>query len=354
MEAYMKRFLILIILLAMALPIMAAPIVAGTEGSSELTWGFVVGPDGYRTRWTNMIWTTVVNVDPSNYILFGFTGGNNPSFSSLSLQAFSGNMILDTVLGLPKDVTVKLKFGLDSVAVANAPPSGYAYESQIAYSTGIAATAAVLSTLYGVNVRLAYNPGTSISTFGIPVSPPTFLANVNGSVGPVFLSGGYYSNGNSMDKGKVGAEVAYNQAFGDFGAGFDVEGSYDMNAEAGILGLAIVGNYSWLSIDASTNLTKVTPTNTYGFNYLGIGIEARPDVKLKRFGASLGFDINMDPTVKNVLFRSIDGSVWFKALGPGKLRLGYLWTKTNNGGGDYYAAAALPNGGVYFKYDMSW
>jgi hypothetical protein len=34
--------------------------------------------------------------------------------------------------------------------------------------------------------------------------------------------------------------------------------------------------------------------------------------------------------------------------------VGYLYTKTGNGGGDYYAPAALLNGGAYLKYDMSW
>jgi hypothetical protein len=351
----MKKILILLVLVAMALPMWAAPIVAGTEGASELTWGFIVGPDGYRTRWTNLIWTTVVNVDENNYILFGLTGGNNPDFSTFKLRAFSGNMIMDKVWGLPKDVTLKFKFGLDDVTSPNSPPSGYAYENVMpGADAGVRPTFAVLSTLYGVNARFSLDPGNTVETFGLKRTHASALANVNGSLGPFFLSGTYFSAGQDLDKGKVGFDAQWNGKLGDFALCADLEGGYDFNNPDGyIIGAAGVVTYGWLAIDASTNFSKPVDTNSKGFNGFGIGIEARPDPKLKRFGASLGIDFNMNPEV-NVPIRSIDASVWFKALGPGKVRIGYLGTQTNNGGGDYYAPAALPNGGAYIKYDMSW
>jgi hypothetical protein len=354
----MKRFLILAILLVLALPIMAAPIVAGTEGASELTFGAIYDPGSgdSRTRYTNLIWTTVAQINESNYILFGIAGANKPDFSAFKIKAFSGNMILDKVLGLPEGMTVKLKFGIDDVAASNSPPSGYAYENLMAYDPGVQATAAVLATIYGVGIKFSANPGMSATDgFGVLKTSANMLANVYGTVGPFFLSGAYYSVG-AIGNGKIGGEVQYNGTLGPVKLTVDVEDSYDLVLSQNIIGLATVINTEWLpwlSLDASTNYTNPTDNNSAGFNYFGIGIEARPDSKLARYGASLGFDFNMDPTVSEPI-RSIDGSVWFKALGPGKVRVGYLWTKTGNGGGDYYAPAALPNGGLYFKYDMSW
>jgi hypothetical protein len=353
----MKKILVLFVLLAMTLPLWAAPIVAGTEGASELTYGFIVGPDGYRSRWTNLIWTTVVNVNESNYILFGLTGGNNPDLSSFHLRAFSGNMILDKVLGLPEGVTVKLKFGLDDVIALNLPPSGYAYENVMpGADPGVRGTVAALATIKGVNIRLSLDPGNTISTFGLPVTNASLLANVNGNLGPFFLSAAYYSAGQNLDKGKIGGDVQWNGKVGPFAMCADVEPAFDISTSLATVGLAYTINpdfIPWLTVDASTNYSTPNATNTQGFNALGFGIEARPDPELKRWGASLGFDFNMNPQVTEPI-RSIDGSVWFKALGPGKLRVGYLYTKTGNGGGDYYAPAALPNGGAYVKYDMSW
>jgi hypothetical protein len=353
----MKKILILMVLLAMALPLMAAPIVGGTEGASELTYGFIVGPDGYRSRWTNLIWTTVVNVNESNYILFGLTGGNNPSLSTFGLRAFSGNMILDKVLGLPEGVTIKLKFGLDDVIALNLPPSGYAYENVMpGADPGVRGTVAALATIKGVNIRLSVDPGNTISTFGLPVTNTTLLANVNTNLGPFFVSAAYFSAGQNLDKGKIGGDFQWNGKVGPLTICADVEPAFDMNTSLAVVGLAGTIKTEWvpwLTVDASTNISTPGSANPNGFNAFGIGIEARPDPELARWGGSLGFDFNLNPAVLEPI-RSIDASVWFKALGPGKLRVGYLYTKTNNGGGDYYAPAALPNGGAYLKYDMSW
>jgi hypothetical protein len=354
----MKRLIVLsLVLLALTVPIFAAPIVAGTEGASELTYGFIVGADGtIKDRWTNMLWTTVANIDPNNYIVFGFTSTSTPFLlSSFGLRAFSGNMYLNQLFNLPKDVSIKLKFGWDDVIAVNYMPSGYEYENAMGFDPGPRGVFALAGTSKVVNFNVAFDPGTAVPGWE-PLRQSNLLANVYGSIGPVAWSAVYWSaNQSDYKKGKIAGDIYVSKDFGIWGCGFDTEYSYDMgDPTASVLGLAAVANYSWASLDVSTNYTHPTATNTAGFNNLGFGLELRPDTKLKRFGGSLGVDVNMNPQV-TIPIRSVDASVWMKApLGPGKLRFGYLWTKTGNGGGDYYAPTALPNGGTYFKYDMSW
>jgi hypothetical protein len=354
----MKRLLfIAAILLAFCWPIFAAPVTSGGTGS-ELTYGFITDGSQVKDRWTNLVICFPVQVNDSNFVNFGLISTTTPALNSFNIRAFSGNFIADKLLGLPKGTSLRFVFGIDDILGVNYMPSDYEYENQIPqYDGGGRPTIAAVFSTTNFGLNIVGDPGTTIVGYE-PLRSASLMVNPYGAI-PIDStfklqwSGQYYNPDlqNGM-LGKAGGDLYLTATSGLWMAGFDTEGTYNLDDPSlGIIGFALIGGWNGYTLDVSTNYSKPSATNSGGFNLLGFGLELRffPDV----FGVSIGADMNLNPQVDQML-RSVDAGIWIKSFAPGKIRMGYLWTRTGNGGGDFYAPAALTNGGWWVKYDISW
>ncbi len=359
MKGIKNLFLVLGLMLSLVGGLLALPV----DMSGQLTYGFTT--DGNKLQVSYADAYSYFKVKPSDFTtatlkLAYFTnaqpaapvgsGGRtiDANFAKLYAEEMYVTQDFAGLFGASPDIVqLSVDMGVKNNAVVSWPPTDFSMENVSAYDPGAMDTVGVRSTFYKkVTVNLWFNPHGQ-GVYNSETNPMRVGGQMIFDVAPMKLTGWFASAGQkTLDKGIIGGEANFNQAFGPITLIADLEVINNLlliTDDALTFGPAVQVVYDIYQMSVSNISNKANPKE------LGIDATITP---IKPFSIICGTAFNLRPDAK----KQWDGAEFGGSLKWDKIkfRFGYLMTETGMNGVSMYCPNPLPNGGMFLKCILAY